>query len=93
MTTRGNLYIGEHGQLQISGEGACLSADFGYHDVMEMYKEAQAQVVHRGQTVVVVEDWPSKKMCKVHMMKVSDHISIHCMTVATLEEIEEDFKV
>lgn len=88
MTTHGDLYI-ENGRLAISAEGGCLSADFGYTDVMQSVQEANAVVVHRGQAVVVVEDWPSKRQCTVRMMKVSDRIDIHCMTVTHLEDIEE----
>lgn len=88
MATHGNIYI-ENGKIRISGEGACLTNRFGYLDVMEMVSEANAPVVHAGQTVVVVEDYPSKQSCTVRMMKVSDRIDIHCMTVATLEDIEE----
>ena len=89
MTTHGQLYF-DDGKYCISGEGAMLSAEFGYFDVMEMVREANAPVVHRGQTVVVVEDWPSKKTCRVRMMRVPDHISIHCMTVAVLEDLDEE---
>ena len=87
MTTHGNLYI-EDGRLAINREGSMLTASFGYHDVIKMQAEARnAVIVHRGQEVVVVEDWPSKKTCTVRMMKVSDRIDIHCSTVAHLEDL------
>lgn len=88
MTTHGNIYI-EKGKIGISGEGACLSSSFGYTDVMKMAAEANTPIVHAGQTVVVVEEIPSKKFCTVRLMKVSDRIDIHCTTVATLNDIEE----
>ena len=88
MTTHGEIYI-DKGKIKISGEGACLSSSFGYTDVMEMAAEANTPIVHAGQTVVVVEDFPSRKSCTVRMMKVSDRIDIHCMTVASLHDIEE----
>lgn len=87
MTTRGSLYC-ENGKLCISGEGACLKDGFGYSDVIKMMTEANTPIVHKGQTVVVVEDWPSQKVCKVRMMKVSDRIDKFCSTVAELEDIE-----
>ena len=87
MTTHGNLYI-ENGRYGISAEGGCLHADFGYHDVIKMKDEAAAVVVHKCQEVVVVEDWPSKKQCRVRMMKVSDWIDTQCMTAARLEDLE-----
>ena len=88
MATHGNLYC-ENGKLAISGEGAMLSASFGYSDVMEMLQEANAPVVHKGDLVVVVMDVPSKKTCMVRMMRVSPRIDIHCMTVAHLEDIND----
>lgn len=87
MTTQGNIYL-ENGKIAISGDSACLTARFGYSDVMEAAEWANAPTIHKGQTVVVVEQWPSKKLCAVRMMKVSDRIDIHCITVASLEDIE-----
>lgn len=89
MTTHGNLYI-ENGRFEISSEGACLSASFGYRDVMEMAAEANVPVVHRGQVVVVIMEIPSRQTCMVHMMRVSERINIHCSTVCHLEEINEE---
>lgn len=89
MTTHGALYI-EGGKLKISGEGACLSASFGYSDVIEMAAEANVPIVHAGQKVVVVENWPSVKTCTVRIMKVSDRVDTQCMVAASLEDIEED---
>lgn len=87
MTTQGNIYI-EDGKIAISNDAAVLKAEFGYHDVMTMASEANTPLVHAGQTVVVVEDYPSNPCCTVRMMKVSDRIDIHCMTVASLEDID-----
>lgn len=89
MTTHGELFI-ENGRLQISGEGACLSASFGYSDVMRMAAEANVPVVHKGQVVVVVMEIPSTKTCMVRMMRISSRIDIHCQTVCHLEEINPE---
>lgn len=89
MTTHGELYI-ENGRLAISGEGACLSASFGYSDVMRMAAEANVPVVHRGQFVVVIMEIPSRQTCMVHMMRISERINIHCQTVCSLEEINAE---
>lgn len=89
MTTHGHLYM-ENGKYAISNSAACLSASFGYSDVMENLEEAKAQVVHRGQLVVVVESFPTKTTCTVAVMKVSDRIDIHCMTVARLERLSDE---
>lgn len=87
MATSGNIYI-EDGKIAISNDACCLSSRFGYSDVIKMATEANTPIVHAGQTVVVVEDWPNNKVCTVRMMKISDRIDIHCMTVAHLEDIE-----
>ena len=100
MTTHGNVYF-EDGKYGISGDSTCLSASFGYTDVMRMLVEANAPIVHKNQLVVLVEDFPSNGSCYVSVMKVSNWIDIHCMTVARLELLseedtqkwEEDYKV
>ena len=88
MTTHGALYI-ESGKLKISGEGACLSASFGYYDVMRMAAEANVPIVHKGQKVVVIEEWPSLKKCTVRIMQVADYVDTQCMVATTLKDIEE----
>lgn len=88
MTTKGEIYI-ENGRIAISQGASTLKASFGYKDVMEDVAWANAPVVHKGQEVVLVEEWPSKKQCTVRIMKVHDSINIHCETVAVLDEIEE----
>ena len=90
MTTHGELFMNDGGNLGITGEGACLSAGFGYSDVMKMADEANTPVVHKGQTVVVVMEIPSIKTCMVRMMKVNDRIDIHCQVVAYLSDIDTE---
>lgn len=91
ITTRGNLFFSDEdgkSKLAISSRGSMLKAGFGRSDVMEMVEWAQAPVVRKGQTVVVVEDWPSEKRCTVRLMKVPNQIDVHCQTVAVLQDIE-----
>lgn len=88
MTTEGNIYM-EDGKIAISNNASMLKADWGYHDVISDAEWANAPVVHKGQTVIVIMDWKSVKRCAVRMMKVSERIDIHCMTVAHLEDIED----
>lgn len=88
MTTHGELQFSD-GKLQISGEGGCLHTDFGYYDVMKMVREANAPIVHAGQTVVVVEEWSSKKTCTVRLMKVG-RLNMHCQTAAVLHDIDKE---
>ena len=64
-----------------------LKAGFGRSDVLDMVEWAQAPVVHKGQTVVVVEDWPSENKCSVRLMKLPDRVDVHCQTVAVLQDI------
>lgn len=90
MTTHGKLFLDEDGKLKISGEGTMLSASFGYHDVMKMAAEANTPVVHKGQLVIVVKDFPSMKSCVVSMMRVSPRIDIHCQVVASLEDVSDE---
>ncbi len=70
MTTHGKVYL-ENGRYAISGSGACLKASFGYTDVINMVEKAHAPVVHKGQTIILVEDFPSLKVCVVKVFNVS----------------------
>lgn len=83
----GQLYWLE-GRYGVLTHGTMLKSSFGYYDVMEMLKFAQAPVLHAGERVVVIEDFPEQKRCKVHMMKVSDHVDGSVYPCCTLEEIE-----
>lgn len=85
---RGNLYFCD-GKFAISSEGACLHADFGYSDVIENLEWAQAPKLKAGQTVVIIEDWPNAKRCRVHMMQLPERIDKFTTPCCTLEEIEE----
>ena len=90
MYSTGNLYLSE-GRFGVLTEGACLSGSFGYTDVMEMTKVAQAPVLHAGETVVLIEDFPKKRTCRVRMMKVSDRVDPFVYPCATLEDVPDDF--
>lgn len=89
MTTYGHVYL-ENGRYAISGSGACLHASFGYTDVIDMVEKAHAPIVHKGQTVILIEDFPTEKRCFVRVFNVSKRIDIHCSTVATLEKLTEE---
>ncbi len=71
-------------------EAICLDASFGYHDVIEMLEWAQAPVIYAGEKVIVIEDYPQKKTCRVHLMKVSDKVKKFVYPTAYLEECEEE---
>ena len=90
ITTRGNLFFSnENGrdELAISSKGSMLKAGFGRSDVLNAVEWAQSPVVQKGQTVVVVEDWPSENKCSVRLMKLPDRVDVHCQTVAVLQDI------
>ena len=83
----GIVYIDDDGRIGILGGGSCIKASFGYSDVMKMAERANWPVIHKGQEVVLVEEWPSKKECTVRLMKVSDRIDVHSVTMARLEDL------
>ena len=90
LTTRGNLFFSnENGrdELAISSRGSMLKAGFGRSDVLNAVEWAQSPVVQKGQTVVVVEDWPSEGRCTVRLMRVPDQIDVNCITVAVLQDL------
>lgn len=87
----GTLYWSE-GKYGVMTDCTCLHDDFGYYDVKEMLARAQDPVLHAGETVVVVEDYPNLRSCTVHMMKVSDHVNGFVYPCCTLVEIPEDEK-
>ena len=88
MTARCELYYSE-GRYHLSQGAACLSADFGRRDVLEMVEWARVPVIRCGQTVIVVEDFTMQKIVRVRMMKISDHKDLNCSTVTSLVDIEE----
>ena len=77
------------GKYAIMPASVCLHSDFGYSDVIEEMRYAQAPLIRAGETVVVIEDYPQRKKCKVHMMKVSDSVRDHVFPTCYLEELPE----
>lgn len=53
----------------IIGGGSMLSGSFGYDDVMERYEWNHAPVISEDCIVGVLEDFPSKKQCRIRVMK------------------------
>lgn len=92
MTTHGELFMEDDGRLGITGEGAMLTASFGYRDVMKMAAEANVPIIHKGQTVVVVMDIPSITTCLVRVMRVPDRIDARCQVVAYLEDPDNELE-
>lgn len=88
MYSTGHLYYCD-GRFSISNYGTCLHEDFGRGDVIKMYEQANTPMIHMGDTVVVVMDYPKQHLCKVALMKMPNRINRFCSTIATLEEINE----
>lgn len=86
----GKLYYSE-GVFGVMTRAVSLHSEFGYSDVMDSLEIAQAPVLHAGETVVLIEDFPMQRRCKVRMMKVSDHVNSHVYPCATLEDVPDDF--
>ena len=89
---RGNLICSE-GKYEILTYGCGLDASFGYRDMMEMLEWAQAPLLHANETVIVIEDYPEHRTCKVHVMRVPAKISKFTTPCCTLEEVEDDWTV
>ena len=87
----GNLYYCD-GRYAISAHMIGLHADFGYSDVIEQLKTAQAPVVHKGDVVVVIEDYPKVRTCAVRVMKV-EHVTSFTYPCATLTDVDDDFQI
>lgn len=80
-------YFSDTKNFELCMYGACLTASFGYDDVIEMRDYAMAPIVHKGETVVVIEDYPISKQCRVHLMKVPEFINT-LSSGATLKELD-----
>lgn len=89
MSSRCNLCV-ENGELFAFGHGACIHSDFGRSDVLEMAEWAQAPLIHKGQQVIVIQDYPSRRKCLVRVMKASDRMDTHCVQVLSFRDIEDD---
>lgn len=89
MYSTGNLYY-QDGRFELSNDNGCLHADFGRSDVIEMYLTANTPMIHKGDTVVIVQDYPQQGLCKVRMMKMPDYINSFCQTISVLKDIGEE---
>ena len=69
-------------------ESLFLDSSFGYGDVIEILEWAQAPVIHAGETVIVIEDFPKARTCRVHKMRVSRLNGRFTYPTCYLEETE-----
>ena len=84
--TQGHIYNDGNGYA-ISNMCDVIDASFGYSDIEDMVHWSNTPLLHKGQTVIVIEDYPILRTCKVREMKVSDKINPYCMTVCKLEDM------
>ena len=75
--------------IHLKSWGACLKADFGYHDVMDNLEKAQAPVIEPNQEVIVVFKDSVNERCWVRKMVTSGRVDPHCATMLTIENPKE----
>lgn len=80
----------EEGKYHLSSHGCCLSANFTVHDFIEDIENANTPLVHKEQIVAVAHYSKSNGVKFLRMMKVSPRIDTQCMTVATLEDLNDE---
>lgn len=88
LTLTGELtYYSKEDKFYVSNAGAMLKASFGYSDVMDKLKEAQAPVLKEGDLIAVVCDYPKDKQCSVRVMKATRINSMYFES-CVLEDVE-----
>ena len=80
-------YYKDEDKFCVTSTGAMLSASFGYDDVMERYTWNHAPIVSKDMEVGILEDFPSKKQCRIRVMKVVN-VSSQCFTVCNFVDVE-----
>jgi len=93
MTSRCKLVVGEGKyqlKYQLNSPGCCLSADFTVYDFIKDVENANTPLVHKEQIVAVAHYSKSNGVKFLRMMKVSTRIDTQCMTVATLEDLNDE---
>ena len=78
----------EPNRYTLMPENMFITNSFGYADAAEMVAWAQAPTIKAGETVIVFEDYPKARECKVHVMRVSDNVGKHVYPTCYLEEVE-----
>lgn len=79
------------GEFSVMTDTICLHSWFGYNDIIEMLSKAQAPVLHSGDTVVVIEDYPKQKKCNVRFMKVGERVNAHVYPCVELKDVPDNF--
>lgn len=71
-------------KLQISNDNACITASFGYHDIIEDLAIANAPIIKENSEVVVVIHDSKKRLACVCLASVKE-FSHHYSTLTTIE--------
>ncbi len=80
-------YSAENKKFYVSSAGSMLKGSFGYDDVMELLTWNHAPVVSKDMEVGILEDFPSKKECRIRVMKVK-WVNSQSFEVCTFEDVE-----
>ena len=74
---------------ELTSGGACLSAHFGYSDLMELIDDAKAPIVKQGEVVALACHSEKAKKAFVQLFRVG-RVDIHCITTATLNPLTDE---
>lgn len=89
MTSTCELVFSE-GKYELNSHGCYISAEFTVDDFIRSIENANTPLVHKGQIVAVAHYQKLNGVKLLRMMKVSPRINTQCMTVATLEDLNEE---
>ena len=78
-------------KFTFTSHGACLTADFGYSDLVEMAEYANAPVIRKdSDVVIVVLDSNNHKMLAPVVLHTGNRIDAHCSTPLTFVDGDND---
>lgn len=84
-------FFNDEKKLFISGGATCISKNIYYEDYVNMINCSKAPILKGGEEVVlVVKDSEKKIIYGVYTIKLKDSINVHCSTIATFEELDQE---
>lgn len=89
MTSRCELVV-DDGKYHLNGGACFLTAEFTVADFVNDIENASTPLVHRNQIVAVAHYSKRIGLKYLRMMKVSKCIDPHCITVASLKDLNEE---
>ena len=75
-----------YSKIILSGSSVCIKRTFGLDDILNDVEWSNARTVKAGDLVLVL--FKGADSACLRMMKVGDHVNPHCMTVATLVDVD-----